>query len=158
MKPRFGLQARFLALVGVTFLVVVCLLFLLLHKERQQQDAVEAQSLEAMHDMAMETLRLRGEGITAQLADRLANPLYYFDLETIGQIIQGTRRQPDVSYVLVFDPQGRVVHDGSWGFASSATISASTLSVPVGRAPERAPQRPSCNKMGCSSRPQSVSS
>lgn len=113
MKPRFGLQARFLALVGVTFLVIVCLLFLLLRKERQQQGEVEAQSLEAMHDMAMETLRLRGEGITAQLADRLANPLYYFDLETIGQIIQGTRRQPDVSYVLVFDPQGRIVHDGS---------------------------------------------
>lgn len=113
MKPRFGLQARFLALVGVTFLVIVCLLFLLLHKQRQQQGEVEAQSLEAMHDMAMETLQLRGQGITAQLADRLANPMYYFDLETIGQIIQGTRRQPDVSYVLVFDAQGRIVHDGS---------------------------------------------
>lgn len=113
MKLRFGLQARFLALVGATFVVLACLLLLLLRKEHQQQDEVEAQSLEAMHDMAMETLRLRGEASTAQLADQLANPLYYFDLEEIGAILRAASRQPDVGYVQVFDAQGRIVHDGS---------------------------------------------
>lgn len=113
MKLRFGLQARFLALVGATFVVLACLLLLLLRKEHQQQDEVEAQSLEAMHDMAMQTLRLRGEASTAQLADQLANPLYYFDLEEIGAILHVVRKQPDVGYVQVFDAQGRIVHDGS---------------------------------------------
>lgn len=113
MKLRFGLQARFFVLLGATFLVVACSLFMLLAKERQQQGEVEAQSLDAMHDMAMRALRLRGEGATAQLADQLANPLYYFDLEAIGAVIRSARKQPDVGYVLVYDPQGRVVHDGS---------------------------------------------
>lgn len=113
MKWRFGLQARFLVLSGVAFLVVASLLLLLMQRERRQQAEVEAESLGAMHDMAMETLRRRGEADTGQLADQLANPLYYFDLEAIGVVIQRVRQQPDVGYVLVFDPQGRVVHDGS---------------------------------------------
>ena len=113
MKMRFGLQARFFVLLGATFVVVTGLLLMLLYKERAQQGDLEAQSLEAMHDMAMQTLRQRGESTAGQLADQLANPLYYFDLETIGAAIRSVRRQPDVGYVQVYDPQGRIVHDSS---------------------------------------------
>ena len=113
MRLRLGLQARFLALIGGTFLMVACLSLLLLRMERRLQGEVEAQGLGAMHDMAMQTLRQRGEGAAAQLSDQLANPLYYYDLEAIGAIIRGARKLPDVSYVKVFDPRGRVVHDGS---------------------------------------------
>lgn len=113
MKLRFGLQVRFVLLLGATFVVVACLLLMLLRKERQQQGELEAQSLDAMHDMAMQALRLRGEGATSQLADQLTNPLYYFDLEAMGGVIRSARKQPDVDYVLVYDPRGRIVHDGS---------------------------------------------
>src|SRR5690606_25463544 len=39
--------------------------------------------------------------------------LYYFDLVTVGEIARSALRQADVSYLIVFDAEGRVVHDGS---------------------------------------------
>jgi hypothetical protein len=60
-----------------------------------------------------ERLKRRGESTVTQLAESLTNPMYYSDLDAIGDIARAAMRQPDVTYVLVFDPQGRIVHDGS---------------------------------------------
>ncbi len=118
MKLRMGLQARFLLLMGVALLVVLALVALLLNRQEQMRREVEGVSRQAMRTMIGQSLRRQGEATTTQLAATLTNPLYYSDLDAVGALARGTLRMPDVSYVIVFDEEGRVVHDGSEDIAS----------------------------------------
>ena len=114
MKPmRFGLQARFLAAMALMLAVVIALLGTLLHRQKVMQQEVADLGREAMHGMVEDSLRRHGEATVDQLGDALANPLYYFDLDTIGSIVRSAQKEPDVSYVLVYDNQGRIIHDGT---------------------------------------------
>ena len=113
MRFRHGLQARFGVALAAVLLVVVVVLALMWQRQRAMQGEVARLGRDSMHGLVFERMRRRGEGSVAQLAESLANPLYYSDLDAIGQIARNVLREPDVSYVLVFDPQGRIVHDGS---------------------------------------------
>ncbi|HET7656226.1 MAG TPA: EAL domain-containing protein, partial [Luteimonas sp.] len=74
---------------------------------------VIGRSGDAMHELVFERLRQHGEAASAQVAESLVNPLYYFDLDAIGVIARNVLRQPDVRYVLVYDNNGNILHDGS---------------------------------------------
>lgn len=113
MKLRAGLQAMFLALVGAAVLAGLVAVALVLQQQEQAQKQILALSQRSMHALASQRLLLRGEAVSEQVADALVNPLYYFDLDAIGTIIGNVLRQPDVSYVIVYDTDGNIVHDGS---------------------------------------------
>ncbi|MFL6588178.1 MAG: putative bifunctional diguanylate cyclase/phosphodiesterase [Luteimonas sp.] len=113
MKLRTGLQAMFLALVGAAVLAGLVAVALVLQQQDQAQKQILALSQRSMHALASQRLLLRGEAVSAQVADALVNPLYYFDLEAIGGAVSNVLRQPDVSYVIVYDADGNIVHDGS---------------------------------------------
>ncbi|MCD9029707.1 EAL domain-containing protein [Luteimonas sp. BDR2-5] len=113
MKLRPGLQLTFLALGAVMLSMVILVSALLLWQQQRMQREIVTLSRQSMHALASQRLLSRGEAISVQVADTLANPLYYFDLEAIGTIIGNVLRQPDVSYVLVYDVDGNIVHDGS---------------------------------------------
>ena len=110
---RFGLQARFLAAMAVMLLVVIALVATLLHRQKVMQKEVAELGRDAMHGMVEDSLRRHGEATVDQLADALANPLYYFDLDAVGSLVRSAQKEPDVSYVLVYDNQGRIIHDGT---------------------------------------------
>ncbi|MEL1263835.1 putative bifunctional diguanylate cyclase/phosphodiesterase [Pseudoxanthomonas putridarboris] len=110
---RFGLQARFIVAMAIMLAVVIALLATLLHRQKVMQAEVAELGRDAMHGMVEDSLRRHGEATVDQLADALANPLYYFDLDAMGGIVRSAQKEPDVSYVLVYDPQGRIIHDGS---------------------------------------------
>ena len=113
MRFRYGLQARFVAAMAVVLLVVLAVVGLMWQRQRAMQQEVSGLGRESMHALVFERMRQRGESMVAQLAESLTNPMYYSDLDAIGVIARNILRQPDVSYVLVFDAQGRIVHDGS---------------------------------------------
>ncbi|MCD9006622.1 EAL domain-containing protein [Luteimonas sp. XNQY3] len=113
MRLRAGLQTTFLTLVGAAVLVGLVAVALVLQQQGQAQKQILALSQRSMHALASQRLLLRGEAVSAQVADGLVNPLYYFDLEAIGAVIGNVLQQPDVSYVVVYDVDGNIVHDGS---------------------------------------------
>jgi diguanylate cyclase (GGDEF)-like protein len=113
MKLRYGLQARFLMMMGLASIVLLGLMAALWSRQRVMHTSVEAISRETMDEMARATVRDRGTAAVAQLADALSNPLYYFDLDAVGTIERAALRQPGTRYVLVYDAQGNVLHDGS---------------------------------------------
>ncbi len=117
-RTRFGLQSQLSLAMGVTLLMIVLLLAVLLQRQRAMQQEVDALGRQAVQSMAAEGLTRRGSAMVAQLADSLANPMYYSDLDAIGVLVREASRQPDVAYVLVFDEAGNVVNDGSWDMAS----------------------------------------
>jgi HAMP domain-containing protein len=113
VRVRFGLQARFLVGMGIVLLGLLLLFALLWQRQRSMEDEVSTLGRESMRQLVSDRLRKRGELAVAQLADTLTNPMYYSDLDAIGTLTRTALRQPDVEYVIVFDPQGRIVHDGS---------------------------------------------
>jgi diguanylate cyclase (GGDEF)-like protein len=108
-----GLHAKFVVLVGATLLVMLAVVALMLQRQGAMQSEVVGQSRDAMHELVFERLRQHGQAQSAQVADSLVNPLYYFDLDAIGVIARNVLRQPDVRYVLVYDNNGDILHDGS---------------------------------------------
>jgi diguanylate cyclase (GGDEF)-like protein len=110
---RIGLQSKFLAGMGIVLLAVLALMAVMWQRQSSMQAQVFDVGRQTMRDLISERLKRRGESSVVQLADALANPLYYSDLDAIGSLARDAMRQPDVAYVLVFDAQGRIVHDGS---------------------------------------------
>lgn len=108
-----GLHAKFVMLATATLLVMLVVVGLMLQRQGAMQAEVVRQSHDAMHMLVFKRLRQQGEAQSTQVADSLVNPLYYFDLDAIGVIARNTMRQPDVRYVLVYDNNGDILHDGS---------------------------------------------
>src|SRR3546814_13717179 len=88
---------------------MLAMVALMLQRQGAMQDEVVGKSREAMHALVFERLRQHGQAQSAQVADSLVNPLYYFDLDAIGVIARNLLRQPDVRYVLVYGPNGDIV-------------------------------------------------
>ena len=86
MRFPHGLQARFALALAAVLVVVVVVLALMWQRQRAMQGEVARLGRDSMHELVFERMRRRGEGSVAQLAESLANPLYYSDLDAIGQI------------------------------------------------------------------------
>ncbi|MGY4516625.1 EAL domain-containing protein [Lysobacter sp. HA18] len=113
MRFRIGLQAQFFAMVGFAILAASALMMLFWMRQQEVQTSVESLSRRATDQVLDANLRRRAEGTTQQLAKSLVNPLYYFDLDAVGDLAKGTLRQPGVRYVLVYDADGNILHDGT---------------------------------------------
>jgi diguanylate cyclase (GGDEF)-like protein len=113
MNLRFGLQARSLVVMGLVLVTVLVMLGLLLERQRMVERESEALSNDVIHRLVDGYVHSHGHELAAQLADSLANPLYYSDLDAIGRILRVQKRDGLLQYVLVFDQAGNLVHDGS---------------------------------------------
>lgn len=116
-KIRFGLQARFLLAMAGALLVVGAIVVLMLARQAATQREVLRVSGDVVAQVFDQSLRVQGAALANSLADALVNPLYYSDLDAIGAVVRNTVSQEAVSYVLVHDPEGRLIHDGSMDVA-----------------------------------------
>ena len=117
-RPRMGLQSRVFAGIAGMLVMVVLMMVLLWQRQQVAQHEVSDVTRAAMHSLISEQVRVDGEAEVRQLADALTNPLYYFDLDAIGGLARSALRESDVEYVLVYDTQGRILHDGSGDIAA----------------------------------------
>ncbi len=113
MKIFAGLQAKFMTLITVAMVMMLAVVALIWQRQTTTQAEVLRLSQEGTRGLVFDRLRQRGEAQVAQAADLLVNPVYYFDLDAIGNTTRSILRQPDVSYVLVYDARGNILHDGS---------------------------------------------
>jgi len=114
MKPlRFGLQARFLCVAAAVMLVVVAIVAALLAGQAATQREVLRASNGVVDQVFDRSAREQGTALATSLADALVNPLYFSDLDAVGALVRSTASQNAVSYVLVHDTEGRLLHDGS---------------------------------------------
>ena len=130
-QPRWRLQATFFAAIALMLAIVVLVMLLLWNRQQAARIEVSEATRAAMHALLSEQVRTDGEAEVRQLADSLANPLYYFDLEAIGALARAALRESDVDYVLVYDPQGRILHDGSGDIAAHGQPMADPLARDV---------------------------
>ncbi len=112
-RLRFGLQARFLLAMGVAALLIMAILALMLERQAAMQNEVRTLSGNVIHGLFDRSMRTRGETLARQLSESLANPVYYSDLDAIGTQVRAALGYVAVAYVLVYDADGRLIHDGS---------------------------------------------
>lgn len=119
MKPlRMSLQTKFQVSIALLLGIVLLILALLWQGQRKSQKEVVDVASQSTHVLLLEQLRSSSDSQVRQLADALTNPLYYFDLDAVGALARRALRVQDVDYVLVYDTQGRILHDGSGDIAS----------------------------------------
>lgn len=112
------LQLRFQLAIALVLGIVVLMMVLLWNRQQGSQREIIEIARQSNHGLLSEQIRAAGETQVRQLADALANPLYYFDLDAVGSLTRSALRAPDVDYVLVYDPKGRILHDGSGDIAA----------------------------------------
>jgi diguanylate cyclase (GGDEF) domain len=112
-KLHFGLQARFLLAMGVAAVLILAILALMLERQAAMQNEVRTLSGNVIHGLFDSSMRSRGETLAKQLSESLANPVYYSDLDAIGTQVRAALGYVAVAYVLVYDAEGRLIHDGS---------------------------------------------
>jgi diguanylate cyclase (GGDEF)-like protein len=131
MKFRFGLQVRFLLLVGVALLVSFITMILVLQREVAMRKEVLELSRASIQTLVLDRLREQAQAVGTNTAQALVNPLYSFDLEIIGRVVGDVLVQPDVSYVIVYDPDGAIIHDGSDGIASYGQVMSDPMAAAI---------------------------
>lgn len=114
---RLGLRARFWIIVLAATLLCVVLGFFAWRQQAIGVEQLAHLSRETIHEASVRSEQRRALTMAQLVADSLINPLYYFDLVTIGEVTQSALAQPDISYALVYDADGRILHDGSAGIA-----------------------------------------
>ena len=117
-RAGLTLQSRFQVAILLVLGIVVLMMVLLWNRQQGSQREIVGIVRDSTHALLSEQMRAGGEAQVRQLADALANPLYYFDLDAIGILTRAALRAPDVDYVLVYDTKGRILHDGSGDIAA----------------------------------------
>ncbi len=130
-KSRAGLQTRFLGAILIMLVVLVLVMVQLWNRQQATQHDISEITRAAMRELIYEQVRSDGETQVRQVADSLANPLYYFDLDAIGIQARAALRASDVDYVLVYDTDGRILHDGSGDIAAYGQPMGDALSAEV---------------------------
>ena len=113
MTLRLGLSARFWLIVLAATLLCLVLGFIGWRQQASGVQQLTHLSGEAIREASVRSEQRRALAMAQLIADALVNPLYYFDLSLIGETARSALMQPEVAYVLIYDGDGRIVHDGS---------------------------------------------
>ena len=106
------LRRRYWLLTGGLFLLALALVAWLRYQGVIEHNAAILKVQERARETALNHVQTRLELTADMLADALVNPVYFFDLQSIEQVLTSALRQPDIGYAVVLDRHGRVLHDG----------------------------------------------
>lgn len=111
---KLGLRGKYtLIIVGLIVGSVSLLAGVLMFQFASSLSRLMRASADAMSRDLLAQVNKRGEALTHFLSETLINPLYYYDLEEIRLLLQAAKEREDVVFAYVFDPDGKIVHDGT---------------------------------------------
>jgi diguanylate cyclase (GGDEF)-like protein len=84
-----------------------------LWQERRTSVAESTGRVAAIQTQARSAVEARLKATAGMLSDSLINPVYFYDLQAVEQLLSSARNQPDIGYAVVLDRHGRVLHDGT---------------------------------------------
>ena len=116
---NFRLQSRHtLTLLGVLAIALAVLSGTLLYEFRSLTRDMQNASSEAISNALQEDAKEAGISFGKFLATAMRTPIYQLDFASIGRLAESALAQQGVTYVYVFDSEGRVVHDGTLSLQS----------------------------------------
>ncbi len=112
MKTNPLRRRYWLAATALIVLIVATVAGAFWFERRASIAAAEAQRAQTQAH-AQRAIEARLEATAGMLSDALINPVYFYDLQVIEQLLAGARHQSDIGYAVVLDRHGRVLHDGT---------------------------------------------
>lgn len=110
---RLGLRSKFWLIVLLAVAVCGGIGFVGLRQQIAGMEEISRIGADAISEASQLSEQRRALALAQMLAEAIINPIYYFDLVQIGAAARSALRQPDVAYVLVYDAEGRILHDAS---------------------------------------------
>ncbi|MBC2717043.1 MAG: response regulator [Desulfobacteraceae bacterium] len=111
---RLRLQAKYsIVIISLILAIVFIMSGTLLYQFTSSLNNLIKTSSETMSADLLTQMKKRGEIITRLLAKNLPNPLYYYDMQKIYELLTATKQQKDVLYTYVYDSAGKIVHQGT---------------------------------------------
>ena len=107
------LKARYWALAIALIASVVLVVGFTLWLERRASVAQAQARMTTTEAHARQAVETRLQATAGMVADALINPVYFYDLQLIGQLLSSVRHHPEIGYAVVLDRHGRVLHDGT---------------------------------------------
>ena len=108
------LAARYaLAILSLVFCIVLSFAGVILIQFRSEIARLNRHSTDTLRQSVLKQIRDKETSSVRVLASSLTNPMYQLDMLKIGELVSAVRRQPDVLYVYVLDPERKVVVDGT---------------------------------------------
>ncbi|MES9925210.1 MAG: EAL domain-containing protein [Candidatus Thiodiazotropha endolucinida] len=109
-----NLQFRYTVAIGAGIVIVTIILATLFFFQSKDllsniKTTTSSTMSVALHNEAKKRLM----NLSAILSQDVANPLYNFDMLAILHLLQSVANLDDIVYVMVIDPQGVIVHDGT---------------------------------------------
>jgi diguanylate cyclase (GGDEF)-like protein len=108
-----GLQRKFILALLAAAMALLLVLAALWFVGSRSQLALVRNTTELMRQQALAELEQRGQLSVAFLAESLTNQIYYYDLQGLRETALSALDQDDIEYVLIYDAEGRILHDGS---------------------------------------------
>ena len=111
---QLKLQAKYsIVILALVFSLALLLGGVLFIQFRSTMDHMEAARSRSMEIQLFRQIEERARLFAQFLSRDLVNPLYFYDVEAIYYLLRAANEQRDVTSVRVFDPSGRIVHDGT---------------------------------------------
>ncbi|MEW8251832.1 MAG: EAL domain-containing protein [Candidatus Thiodiazotropha sp.] len=109
-----SLQFRYTVAIGTGIVIVTLILAtLFFFQSKELLSNIKSTTASTMSSALHEEAKKRLLNLSAILSEDLANPLYNFDMLAIYQLLQSVANLDDIAYVMVIDPEGVIVHDGT---------------------------------------------
>lgn len=112
MKLKLTARYAFIITGIILFVVVVFGALFILQLDRTSQD-LRAQSTDALKRSLTDAIERRGGEIASILAQRVVNPMYALDMQTMRDMLNETLAIDGVESAVLVDNNNRIVHDGS---------------------------------------------
>ena len=110
---KFRLRSRYtLTILALVVVIATLLAGALLAGFQHQTDEMSSATAQEMKERLLTKMRQRGRSMTQLLAENLINPVYDYDLQSIYELAHTALIQDDVLYFYVFEPDGKIIHDG----------------------------------------------
>ena len=111
---RLSLNKKYaLTIVGLIIVVVGLLAYASFYHSKKMGAALSESSSRVLQDETLTQIHKFAQSYAYILSERLVNPLYYFDMDTIKKILVESKFQKDVDYVYVYDNTCRIIHDAT---------------------------------------------
>ncbi len=110
---RFNLKARYTTIIlsFITSTALALAAILLVHFDKSSRELTNLQEAEISREL-ITYIQRQGQNLGRQMADNLANPFYFYNMEAIKRQLNVALAHPDVEQAWLIDMQGNVIHTG----------------------------------------------
>jgi PAS domain S-box-containing protein len=111
---KFNLQTKYtLTILSVIVVIVTTMMGMVSLQFKTTLSKIQSATIASMEKELLQQIEKRAMFLAQFLSEDLVDPVYQFKMEAIQETINTIKQDKDVTYVYVYDQEGRIIHDGT---------------------------------------------